>query len=811
MRETREWRSGKVVAIGSTDRVKRLSAQFHAARPSICLEGIEAYTKVYKETEGEPEILRRGLGIREVLATMPPVIMPDELIVGQPGSKLRSMSIRPPMTGWLQNPVEIDTFNTREYDPWEITDEQKRELREEILPYWKNKSVRERWFKQAKELYPNEWWILTDTTVADLRNFLHAPGSHISPPHDYILKNGFKEYERRVKEKLAALAPDEFEKSLFYRAVLAAIEGIKQFSKNYAAKALELAEKEKDPARAAELKKIAEITGRVPYEPARNFHEALQAIYFTQCYLWMEGCGVGFNLGRADRYLLPFYEKDIADGALTQEKALELIECLWIKLTGIHGIRSHRHSKFAPGYFPYQQVHVGGIGKDLKYYTNDLTFLFIDALLSVRTTQPTLCVLWHKDMPWKLKARAAQLAAAGMGHPSIFNYEQLVQMRMNAEPGERWEDLIWDAKPIGCVETQGAGCRQFGHTDAAQLNGGSMIELVLTRGIKRVGLHQGEKVGVDTGDPRQFKTFDEFKEAVKKQVEYLIGATVHGLWMAEKIIAQYNELIVQSIFTDDCIERGKGAAAGGAVYGVGPYITLIGLADVTNSLASIKRCVFDDKSVSMEELMNALAANFKGYEAVYKKLMKAPKYGNDEEFADDIAKEMFFHFAKTVRRYKNQRGGTIDPAVVPVSQNVPYGLEVGALPSPRPSGTPLAEGVSPQQGTDVNGPTAVLKSVAGLPHAAFTGGTLTNLWVSGESLKTESGIAKFINLIDTYVYNGGYHVQINTIDKKTLTEAQRHPEAYPTLMVRVAGYSAYFVDLAIATQNDIIARTEHTL
>ncbi len=811
MHETMEFRSGKVVAIGSTERVKRLSAQFHAARPSICLEGIEAYTKVYKETEGEPEVLRRGLGIREVLATMPPVIMPDELIVGQPGSKLRSMTIRPPMTGWLQNPGEVETFNTREYDPWEITEAQKKELREEILPYWKNKTVRERWFKQAKEALPNEWWILTDTTVADLRNFLHAPGSHISPPDEFIIHNGFKAYEKRVQEKLAGLPAEEFEKRQFYRAVLAAIDGIRQWSKNYQAKALELAAQETDPVRAAELKEIAEITGRVPYEPARNFREALQSIYFTQCFLWMEGCGVGFNLGRADRYLLPFYEADLTNGTLTREQAMELVECLWLKLTAIHGIRSHRHSRFAPGYFPYQQVHVGGIGKDLKYYTNELTYMFIDALLSVRTTQPTLCVLWHKDMPWALKAKAAKLVAGGMGHPSIFNYELLVNMRMNAEPGERWEDLIWDVKPIGCVETQGAGCRQFGHTDAAQLNGGLMVEMALTRGVKRVGLHAGEKTGIDTGDPTKFQTFEEFKEAVKKQVEFLIDATVHGLWMAEKIIAQYNEVIVQSIFTDDCIERGKGAAAGGAVYGVGPYITLIGLADVTNSLASIKKCVFDDKSVTMEELQQALAANFNGYDGVLKKLRMAPKYGNDLEYADDIAKEMFFHFATTVRKYKNQRGGTIDPAVVPVSQNVPYGMEVGALPSPRLASTPLAEGISPQQGTDLSGPTAVLKSVAGLPHSAFTGGTLTNLWVSGESLKTESGITKFINLIDTYVYNGGYHVQVNSIDKKTLKDAQSHPDAYPTLMVRVAGYSAYFVDLAKATQNDIIARTEHAL
>ncbi len=811
MHETLEWRSGKLTALGSTDRVKHLNEQFHRTRPSICLEGIKAYTKVYRETEGDPEILRRGLGIAEVLSTMPPVIMPDELIVGQPGSKLRAMTVRPPMTGWLQDPGEVEEFDTRNFDPWEITPEQKKQLREEILPYWKNKSVREYWLKEAKEVMPDEWWILTETSVTDLQNFLHSPGSHISPPYEDIITKGFKGYEERINEKMKQLTAEDFEKKLFYKSVLAAIEGIRKWSRNYRNKALELAGKEKDPVRAMELKGIAERAGRVPYEPARNFYEALQSIYFTQCFLWLEGSGVGFNLGRADRYLLPFYERDLADGTLTREKAKELLECLWIKLTGIHWLNSKGLAMFFPGYFPYQQVHVGGIGKDLRYYTNELSYLFIDAILSVRTTQPTIAILWHKDMPWELKAKAAQLVAAGMGHPSIFNYEQLINMRMNADPGERWEDLIWDAKPIGCVETQGAGCRQFGHTDASQINAGSAVELVFTRGIKRLGLHQGERVGLDTGDPAQFKTFGEFKDAVKKQMEYLIDTTVRGLWIGEKKIAEHNELIVQSIFTGDCIERGKGAAAGGAVYGIGPYVVLIGIADMANSLAAVKKCVFDDKSMTMEELKKALEADFKGHEAIYKKLQKAPKFGNDNEYADDISKEMFFHFATTVRTYKNQRGGTIDPSVVPVSQNVPYGLEVGALPSPRLATTPLAEGVSPQQGTDLSGPTAVIKSVAGLPHQAFTGGTLTNLWVSGDSLKTESGMAKFINLIDTYVYNGGYHIQVNSINKDTLRDAQKHPDKYPTLMVRVAGYSAYFVDLAKPTQDDIIARTEHGL
>lgn len=811
MHETMEWRAGKLVRLGSTERVKNLNEQFHETRPSICLEGIRAYIRAYKESEGEPSVLRRGKGIAEVLSTISPVIMPGELIVGQPGSKLRAMTVRPAMTGWLQDPGEVEELDTRNYDPWEITDEQKRELREEILPYWKNKTVREIWIKKAKKIYSDEWWILTQTGVTDLQNYLHSPGSHISPPYEDIITKGFKWYEERAKGKLEQLGGDQFEKRFFYEAVLMTINGIKQWSQSYKNRALELAKEEKDPIRALELEKIAEIVGRVPYEPARNFHEALQSMYFTQCFLWLEGSGVGFNLGKADRFLFPFYQRDIENGTLTKDEAQELLECLWIKLTGIHWLNSKGVAEFFPGYFPYQQVHIGGIGKDLKYHTNELSYLFIDALLSVRTTQPTVCILWHRDMPWALKVKSAKLVAVGMGHPSMFNLEQLVKMRMNAEPGERWEDLIWDAKPIGCVETQGAGCRQFGHTDASQLNAGSMMESVFTRGAKRLGFHKGDRVGIDTGDPASFKTFEEFKEAAKKQMEYLIDLTIRGLWIAEKTIGENNELLVQSIFTDDCLERGIGCASGGARYPVGPYVVLIGIADLANSLAAVKKCVYEDKTASMDMLTKALEANFEGCDELRKKLLQAPKYGNDDDYVDDLAREMFFHFAKTVRKYKNMRGGTIDPSVVPVSQNVPYGLEVGALPSTRLATTPLAEGVSPQQGTDMRGPTAVIKSVAKLPHSAFTGGTLLNLWVSGDSLKTEEGITKFINLIDTYVYEGGYHVQVNSISKETLLDAQKHPENYPTLMVRVAGYSSYFVDLAKPTQDDIIARTEHVL
>ncbi len=812
MHETQEWRQGKLVRIGSTDRVKNLNQQFHETRPNLCLHGMRIYTRVCQETEGESNILRRGKAIAGLLSEMPPVIMPSELIVGQPGCRLRGATIKPAMLGWLQAQEEFESLDTRDYDPWQVTPEQKKELKEQILPYWKNRTVREICTRRAVDLMPDEWRILMDTGVANISNYLHSVGSHINPPYNDIVARGFKWYEERAMEKLAGIGKHEFDRIYFYDAVLKAVDGIKQWSRNYRDYALELASQEKNPARVDELRKIAEITGRVPYEPARTFHEALQSIFFTQCFLWLEGSGCGFGLGRLDRYLYPYYRRDIESGILTRARALELIECMWIKLTGIHWIISKMIAWAAPGYYPFQHVHVGGIDKNLRYYTNDLSYMCIEALLNVRTTQPTLCILWHKDMPWELKMKTGELIAAGMGHPSIFNYEKLIEMRMNDDPAERWDDLIWDAKPIGCVEPQGAGCRQFGHTAAGAVNGGHMVELVFTRGLKRTGLaYIGEKVGLDTGPVQDLRSFEDFKNAVKRQMEYLVDMTIRGLWIGENTIAEENELIIQSIFTEDCIEKGVGCANGGARYPVGPHVQIIGIADLANSLAAVKKCVFDSKTVSMGDLAKALEADFAGYEDIRNKLAGAPKYGNDDDYVDDIAREMFMHFARTVRQYRNLRGGTPGPCVVPTSSNVPFGFEVGALPAPKGAMKPMADGISPQQGTDILGPTAALRSIAKLPSAAFTGGTLTNIWLSRDSLTTDEGLRKWAHLVDTYMYEGGYHLQINTISKEILQDAQIHPEKYPTLMVRVAGYSAYFVDLARMTQDDIISRTEHRL
>jgi formate C-acetyltransferase len=826
MHETLEWR--KTAAVGFTERIRKLNQQFHSTRPNICLHSARAYTQVFKETEGAPYPIRRGKALRRVFETMPPVIMPYELIVGQPACRLRGMTVRiNAHGGWMAMPGELEELDTRAQDPWVITPEQKRELREEILPYWKGRTLREIWTERMKAAFPETWWITVCTLATDNSNFLHSPGSHINPPYGEIINEGIVKYEKKAKEKLASLDlsnPENIPKSYFYQSVLEVIEGIKAWQKNYAAKARELAQREKDPQRKKELMKIAERCERVPYYPARNFAEALQSIYFVQCFLWMEGCGVSFSLGRFDQYMYPFYKKDLEEGRLTRDQAKELLECLWIKLTGIHWLNSKQNAYFFPGYFPFQNLQVGGVKEGWVDATNDLTYLVIEALMDSRTTQPTVSVFWHKNMPEKLKLMTAELVSLGMGHPSIFSMESTAEMRMNASD-ERWEDL-WDAKIIGCVEPQGAGCRQFGHSDSAQVNGGSIVEFAYTRGIKRYGLPMCEQcqqckppperalkrlVGLDTGDPRNFKTFEEFKEAVKKQMDWLIDLTVKANWVAESVYRDYMHLPMQSMFTEDCLERGKDVVEGGARYPVGPHIILIGTADIADSMAAIKKLIYDEKKITWDQLLKALEANFEGYEEIRRMCLDAPKFGNDDDYVDSIAAEMFEHFGRKVRQYKNLRGGIVDPAVVPVSQNVPYGLQVGALPSGRLAQTPLAEGVSPFHGVDAKGPTAALRSVTKLNHQLFTGGTLLNLWISGASLRTPEGKKKFVDLIDTYVYLGGHHIQVNSVSKETLRDAQVHPEKYPTLMVRVAGYSAYFVDLAKPTQDDVIGRTEHIL
>ena len=811
MNDTLELRQGQHTSIGSTERVKKLNQQFHKARPNICLHGIRAYTKVYKETEGEPSVLRRGKGLGEVYSTMPPLILPNELIVGQPGCRLRGMTIKPPMLGWLELPGELDNLDTRAHDPFVISEEQKRELKEEILPYWAGKTVRAIWAEKAKELYPNEWGILLDSGYVNVVNFLQSVGSHINPPFEDILEKGFKWYEQRIKDKQAQLDGKEPDKASFYEALLSAIDGIKAWCQNYKNHALKLAAEEKDPTRAAELKRIAQVVGKVPYEPASTFHEALQSVYFMMCLVQLEGSGIGFSLGRADRYLFPFYSRDIDAGMLTKEEAQELIECAWIKLTGIHWVNSAAGAEFAPGYFPFQQVAVGGINKDQRYHANELSYMFIDGLLNVRTTQPTVAVLWHRDMPWDLKAKAVELIAAGMGHPSMINYDLLVNMRMNDNPGERWEDVYWDVKGTGCSEPQGAGCRQFGHLSGLGISGPAPVELVFTRGVKKGLVYVGDKLGVDTGALEDLIAYDDFKYAVKKQIDHLIDMGMRGAVLGEKTIAENNEVIIQSIFTDDCIERGVGCANGGARYPVGPHMNLIGIADLANSMAAVKKCVYDEKTITLTDLGKALEANFANYDDIYKKLMDAPKYGTDNDYADDIAREMVLYYATSIGKYKNHRGGSPAITVTFSSAHVPCGYDNGASPSPRYAMTPLTDGVSPQHGTDKLGPTAVIKSMAKMPSTAIYGGTIGNLWISEDSLKTREGRFKLINLIDTYMYEGGFHIQVNSISKNTLIEAQKHPEKYPTLMVRVAGYSAYFIDLAKDTQDDIINRTEHVI
>lgn len=801
-RKTMEWRAGKITDAGSTERVRKLNMQFHSQMPSVCLERARIYTRVMKETEGEPMIIRRAKAFKRTLEEKTIFILPHELIVGSEGCRQRAKTIYPEWNIWLRE--EVDTLDTRVHDPYDISPEEKRELKEDILPYWENKyAVSDVWFKRCP---PETIERVTGQNVCEQSIIRENSISHYLPPYTYLFQVGFEGIRKEAEERLAKVDltdPEGLEKANFYRAAILCCEGMELIGRRYADLARKMAREEKNAQRRKELEQIAEICDRVPAKPPRTFWEALQFFAFVQIFSHIEGTGPSHSPGRFDQYMYPFYKKDIDEGRLTREQAQELLECCWIKMSEIAWFMSDPAAYYFAGYGPFMNLCVGGQLPDGRDGTNELTYLVIDAIMETRTYQPTVSIRWWERTPAELKKKASELIAMGMGHPSNFMDEVGIQMCLNRgytlEEAKNWA-------PIGCVEP-GVEGMQYGLTNSGQLNMGAMVELVLTNGVHR---KTGKKLGLETGDPRNFKTFDEFKEAVKKQISFFIHHLVIANLCAEKLHAELAPTPFQSILTFDCMEKGKDVTVGGARINVGPTFVAIGVADIGNSLAAIKKFVYDDKIITMDELCKALDADFEGYEPLRQRLLnEAPKYGNDDDYVDLLVVEMMDHFAKEAWKYRSTRGNRLDNGIIPVTTHVAQGTGCGALPSGRKAWTPLADGCSPMQGTDRNGPTAAVLSETKINHEYLSDGTLTNMWFNKSALADDEGKEKLIHLIDTYRDLGGFHIQFNCIDKETLRDAQMHPENYPSLMVRVAGYSAYFIDLSRDIQDDIISRTEH--
>jgi formate C-acetyltransferase len=722
----------------------------------------------------------------------------DEIIVGNRSLKPRACPVFPEMSiDWVVE--ELDRFSVRPVDTFVTPEKVKEEVRK-LAPYWQGKSVYDRVVEQFSPFQQH----LLEANVLWVHNNMYNGIGHILPDFPKIISMGM----RGIKEEvLACLARSESEdpkdesKIDFYRSALLVIDAAITFANRHVKEARRLASLSTDDKRKSELVKIAEICEWVPENPARTFREACQSYWITHCICFIESDGMSISPGRFDQYMYPYYEADIKEGRLTREGATELLECLWIKFAELVEMFQETWAYTASGFPMGQNLILGGQKPDGTDATNELSYLCIEVTERLALQQPNVCVRLHRWSPHEFVVRACEGTRHGNGMPYYFNDEVIIPGLLNR--GIPLSDAR-DYGVVGCVEI-GIPGRTEANSNPAYVNLAKLLELTLNNGICRL---TGKKVGVETGDPRDFKSYNDLLNAYNRQQEYFVNQLVPICNLIERAHVELVPTPFLSCLISDCIEHGLDVMDGGARFNFSSPQG-VGIANVADSLASIKKLVFEEGKIDMDNLLKALNANFKGYEPMQLMLRKeGPKYGNDDDYVDQIARQIGRSYCLEIEKYRNPRDGIFQPGLYPVSVNVPLGKTVGATPDGRNAMEALADGVSPFHGSDRHGPTAVLKSVAKLDHILATNGTLLNMKFHPKAFEGPSGLEKFASLLTTYFELGGMHVQFNVISSDTLRDAQKRPEHYKGLVVRVAGYSAFFTELYKELQNDIIERTE---
>ena len=824
--------------IAMKDRIGRLKDNLYKKMPEIESSRAKLITESYKMTEGEPIVTRRAKAFLHILQNIPIIIRDEELIVGSTTLAPRGCQTYPEFSyEWLES--EFDTVATRKADPFYISEEAKKEIAE-ADKYWKGKTTSE----LATAYMAPEAIRAIDHNMFTPGNYFYNGVGHVTVHYDWVLGVGFKGIAAKAKKALDALNFGDAEyarRSHFLNAVIMSCEAAIIYAKRYAALAREMAAKESNSRRKAELLRIADNCENVPENGARDFWEACQSFWFVQQLLQIESSGHSISPGRFDQYMYPYYSKDIESGKITREFAQELIDCIWIKLNDLNKCRDAASAEGFAGYSLFQNLIVGGQNAEGVDVTNDLSFMCITASLHVQLPQPSLSIRVWNNSPHDLLIHAATLTRTGVGLPAYYNDEVIIPSLMSR--GLTLEDAR-EYNIIGCVEPQKAGKTEGWH-DAAFFNMCRPLELVFSDGMDK-----GELVGVHTGDVTKFKTFDEFYDAYKKQMNYAISLLVNADNAIDVAHATLCPLPFLSGMIEDCIGRGKSVQEGGAIYNfTGPQG--FGIANMADSLYAIKALVFDKKEVTLAEYQQALEDNYgkgldaekaqkvvaevvrelaaagrkiseteiaaavssliKGsdkYDKLLEKIDAVPKYGNDIPEVDAFARDVEYTYAKPLETYKNPRGGMFQAGMYPVSANVPLGAQTGATPDGRLAGKPVADGVSPSAGKDVHGPTAAANSVARLDHYIASNGTLFNQKFHPSALSGRQGLENFVALIRSYFDQKGSHMQFNVVSRETLLDAQKYPEKYKHLVVRVAGYSAFFTTLSRSLQDDIINRTE---
>jgi formate C-acetyltransferase len=793
-----------------TPRMKAYRESVLDKKPYIDAQRALLATESYKANQNQPAVMKRALMLKNILEKMSIYIEDETILVGNQASSNKDAPIFPEYTMKFVLD-ELDLFEKRDGDVFYITEETKEQLRS-IADFWENNNLRSR----GDALIPEEMQVYMDTGFFGMEGKLNAGDAHIVVDYENVLKVGLKDYERRAreyKENLDLTKPDSIDKYQFYKAVLIVIEAVRNFAKRYADLAREKAATANEPRR-AELLKIADVCEKVPYEPAGSFHEAVQSVWFIQLILQIESNGHSLSYGRFDQNVNPYLEADLAKGVINEDQAVELLTNLWIKTLTINKVRSQAHTFSSAGSPMYQNVTIGGQTPDGKDAVNKLSFLILKSIAQTRLPQPNLTVRYHRNLNQDFVNEALEVLKLGTGMPAFNNDEVIIPSFI--EKGVKKEDA-YNYSAVGCVETAVPGKWGYRCTGMSYLNFPRILLMVMNNGID---VTSGKRFVKDYGNFRDMKSFDELMEAWDKAIRELTRASV----IVENAIDIASERdvpdILCSTLTQDCLGRGKTIKEGGAIY---DFISglQVGIADMADSLAAIKTLVFDEKKITNAELMDALESNFAGEdgERIRQMLINdAPKYGNDDDRVDKLVVQAYNSYIDEMKKYPNTRyqrgpiGGVRYAGTSSISANVGQGFGTMATPNGRFARQPLAEGCSPAHAMDKNGPTAVFKSVSKLPTHEITGGVLLNQKVTPTMLSTEENTKKLEMIIRTFFNRlEGYHVQYNVVDRATLLDAQAHPENHKDLVVRVAGYSAFFNVLSKATQDDIIERTEQSL
>ena len=794
-----------------TARMRAFREEVLDERPFVDAERAVLCTESYRQTQDQPPVMRRALALAHILDDMSIYIEDKTLLAGNQATKNCNAPVFPEYTlGFVLD--ELDSFEKRDGDVFYITDEDKRRIRG-IAPFWENNTLRDR----GMALLPDEVSVFMETGLFGMEGKLNAGDAHLAINHARMLREGLRGYEERARSAKAALDltdPDSVDKYAFYKAVLVVIDAVRRFSLRYSALAVDLASRESDPARRAELERMGAICAKVPYEPASSFHEAMQAVWFSQVLLQIESNGHSLSFGRFDQYLYPYYKADLDGGRISEDEALELLCNLWIKTLTVQKIRSQAHTLSSAGSPMYQNVTIGGQTTDGRDAVNELSFLVLRSVAQTRLTQPNLTVRYHANIDRRFLDECVEVMRLGFGMPALNNDEVIIPSFISWGVSE--EDA-YDYSAIGCVECAVPGKWGYRCTGMSYLNFPRLLLCTMNGGVD---LTSGKRFTKDYGHFTEMESYEELAEAWDKTIREMCRYSV----IVENAIDKASERdvpdVLCSALTDDCIARGKTIKEGGAVY---DFISglQVGIANMADSLAAIKKLVFEEEKIGRQQLWDALLGDFQSPEGqrVQRLLIdEAPKYGNDIDYVDDLAVESYEPYIEEVAKYPSTRfgrgpiGGIRYAGTSSISANVGQGMGTMATPDGRHAREPLAEGCSPAHNCDKQGPTAVFKSVSKLPTEKITGGVLLNQKLTPTMLSREENRQKLELMLQTFFNRlHGYHVQYNVVSRDTLIDAQRHPEAHKDLIVRVAGYSAFFNVLSRATQDDIIGRTEQTL